>query len=294
MIRAAGSARRSPTPCGSRSDRRYVDAVDALDAGNRARARKSSSASASSGARNGSRSEIVPAADAVDVRGASRRARTRSSLGVIAKTARIVSLNWRMLAKPAANAICANGSVGRLDQHPRGLRPLGAGQRDRTGADLGDELAVQVPLAVAEPAGEPGDALAVDDAVGDQPHRATDEVGPLVPLRRPGRRVGPAPLAGPEPGRLGGRGGRRRTARSRASASAPGSSAGSRSRCVVHRGEEPPVEPGVAALHRPVALFRIFEHGRSVTGASRLRLADIGQVSDAPPDPPGDRSTLRA
>ena len=86
------------------------------------------------------------------------------------------------------------------------------------GAELGDELAVQVALAVAEPPREPGDALAVDDAVGDQPHRAADDVGAHVPLGRARRGVGPAALAGAEAGALRGGGASGRSARSRASA----------------------------------------------------------------------------
>ena len=77
---------------------------------------------------------------------------------------------------------------GRLDQQAGGLRALRAGERERPGAELGDELAVQVALAVAEPRGEPSHALAVDAAVADQPHRAADHVGAQVPLRRAGRR----------------------------------------------------------------------------------------------------------
>ena len=159
------------------------------------------------------------------------RARSRSSVGVTANTARIVSLNWRMLANPLANAICESGtSVVSMRIRAR-LRPLRAGERDRTGPDLGDELPVQVALAVVELAGEAGDALAVDDAVRDQAHRPPDEVGALVPLRRSRRRVRPAPLAGPEAGELGrGRGGEEAHV-ARAWGSGPGSSAGSRCRC---------------------------------------------------------------
>ena len=175
-----------------------------------------------------------------------------------------------MLANPAANAMCANGSSRRLDEDARGLRPLCARQRDRTGPDFGDELTVQMPLAVVELPGEAGDALAVDDAVRDQAHRATDEVGALVPLRGTGRRVGAAALAGPEPGELcRGRSGEephvgalRQPGRTARPAVDPGARDGA---------EEPPVEPGIPALHRPVALLRIFEHGRSVTGAGPLR-----------------------
>ena len=40
-----------------------------------------------------------------------RRARVRSSVGVVAKTSRTVSLNCRTLAKPLANATSVNGSA---------------------------------------------------------------------------------------------------------------------------------------------------------------------------------------
>ena len=75
--------------------------------------------------------------------------------GVVAKTSRIVSLNCRTLANPAANAIVRQRRVGRLDQQARGLRALRAGQRERAGAELGGEHPVQVPLGVAEPVGQP-------------------------------------------------------------------------------------------------------------------------------------------
>ncbi len=38
-----------------------------------------------------------------------RRPAVRSSVGVSANTSRTVSLNWRMLSKPAANATSVNG-----------------------------------------------------------------------------------------------------------------------------------------------------------------------------------------
>ena len=72
--------------------------------------------------------------------------------------------------------------LGRLDQHSGALGALRTSERDRAGSDLSGELAVQVPLAVAEPLRELGDASAVDDAVRDQAHRAPDEVGSRVPL----------------------------------------------------------------------------------------------------------------
>nr|BFE67871.1 hypothetical protein GCM10020092_011720 [Actinoplanes digitatis] len=72
--------------------------------------------------------------------------------------------------------------VGGLDEHARGLCALRPGQRERPGAQLGAEHAVEVPLGVAEAARQPRHALAVDDAVRDEPHGAPDGVRPHVPL----------------------------------------------------------------------------------------------------------------
>ncbi len=98
--------------------------------------------------------------------------------------------------------------VGRLDQHTSGLGPLGPGDGQRPGAELGPHQPLELAHAVAEPAGQAVDALAVDDTVGDGPHGPGHDVGADVPLGRAGRRVGAAPTAGPEAGLLrGGRGG---------------------------------------------------------------------------------------
>jgi hypothetical protein len=53
-------------------------------------------------------------------------------------------------------------------------------------------------IGVADPGGQATDALAVDDAVGDQPHRAADDVPAAVPLGRAGGGVGATALAGPQ------------------------------------------------------------------------------------------------
>ncbi len=74
------------------------------------------------------------------------------------------------------------GQLGRLDQDSRALRSLRASERDRPRTDLRGELTVEVALAVPEPASELSDAPVVDDAVCDEAHRATDEVGAHVPL----------------------------------------------------------------------------------------------------------------
>ena len=57
------------------------------------------------------------------------------------------------------------------------MRALGAGERDRSRAELGHEDPVQLALAVAEAAREAGHAVAVDEAVGDQGQGAAGDVG---------------------------------------------------------------------------------------------------------------------
>jgi hypothetical protein len=100
--------------------------------------------------------------------------------------------------KPGGEGDLADWQAGRLQQQPGRLGTLGPGQRLRSGADLDGELPVQLAFAVAEPGGQAGHALPVDQPVGDQAHRPADHVGARVPLQRPGGGVGTAPLAGPE------------------------------------------------------------------------------------------------
>jgi hypothetical protein len=85
-------------------------------------------------------------------------------------------------AEPGREGHLGERELGRLDQHPGGLGPLRAGQRERTGPHLGDQLPVDVPHRVAEPGREAGHSVTVDHTVGDQPHRAADEVDAQVPL----------------------------------------------------------------------------------------------------------------
>jgi hypothetical protein len=137
--------------------------------------------------------------------------------------------------------------AGCLEQDPRGLRALRTGERERPGTDDGDELAVDVTLAVAEAAGETDHALAVDDAVGDQPHRASDEIRAAVPLGRAGGRVRATALARAKPRRLGRGGGREeahvlalgRTRRAARTAVDPGR---------LDPAEHPSVEPRILGL----------------------------------------------
>src|ERR1700722_16587070 len=66
----------------------------------------------------------------------------------------------------------AHRQAGRLGERPGGLRALRAAERQRAGPELDRQEAADLPLLVAEAAGEPGDALAVDHSVRDEPHRA--------------------------------------------------------------------------------------------------------------------------
>ena len=120
-------------------------------------------------------------------------------------------MNWRTLAKPAANATSVNGrsvvSISSRAVWARWARARASGPAPSSV----DEQAVEVALAVAEPGGEPGDALAVDDAVGDEPHRPADDVGADVPLGEPGVASGRQRLQARKPAPLGG--GRRREER---------------------------------------------------------------------------------
>jgi hypothetical protein len=176
--------------------------------------------------------------------------RRRSSVGV-------VELAYGLEAR--AERDLRERQVRRLDERAGGLGALGPGECERPGTHLRDELAVQVALAVAEALGEPADAFPVDDTVRDEAHGPSDEVGPAVPLGRAGGCVGPATLAGAEPGTLRGR--RGRVESHVAGLRRHGRTAGPA--VDVRRGdgrEEPPVEAGVLALHRPVAAFDVELH----------------------------------
>ena len=132
-----------------------------------------------SGARNGSRSEIVPGADG-----------RRTSSGPAAQLGRREreDLLHGLVEGPHAGEPRGERDVGHLqlaglDQEPSGLCALGAGERERPGAELGVQLTLHLADAVAEVSGQAWYAVAVDHAVRDQPHRAGDQVGAVVPLR---------------------------------------------------------------------------------------------------------------
>ena len=120
--------------------------------------------------------------------------------------------------------------IGRLDQRARRLRALRAGERERACAELRRDEAVELAHAVAEARGEPGDALAIDDAVADQAHRARDDVGARVPLGRSGRGVRAGSACRPGSPRAAPRRSCGRSACWSASGRPPGSSGGSRCR----------------------------------------------------------------
>ena len=85
-------------------------------------------------------------------------------------------------------------------------------------------------LAVAEPAGEAGYAVAVDDAVGDEAHRAPDDVRAAIPLGRSRGCVRHAALARTKTRSLRGCGLSEEQHSSPAWPAATGSSAGNRCR----------------------------------------------------------------
>ena len=144
-------------------------------------------------------------------------------------------------------------------QPPRGLQPHRPGQRERARPEFGHHQAVQVAFGHGQPARQPGDPVLIDVSVGDQPHRAGDEVGAGVPLRRAGARLRPAPAAGPESGRLRGPLMREephvlaRRGAGRADRPAVDARAGDPD-------EEEPVEPGVAGDRGPVAGVEVQRH----------------------------------
>ena len=152
--------------------------------------RNSRSDPACSGARYASRSAIVPGATVghrraglprTPARAAGGRHRAARTVPSRTPANRVVELAHA--AETGRERDLRQTQSGRFDQSARRLRPLRPGQRQRTGAEFGGQHPVQVALGVAEPAGEAGHAVPVDDPVADQPHRPADHVGPDVPLR---------------------------------------------------------------------------------------------------------------
>ena len=89
----------------------------------------------------------------------------------------------------------AEVKVGRLQQNACVLCTGSPGDRQGPGADNTGQHPMYVTLAESELRGKPRHALAIDHAVGNQPHRAADRIGTKVPLGRSRRSVRPAALA---------------------------------------------------------------------------------------------------
>ena len=174
--RAVRQAQRAPVAAVGRA---LLDARDA-----RAGAKNANSAPSSSGARYGESQRDRPGAGGVRLAAppAQLARREREDLAD-----RVVELPHAREAGRERDL--GEAELGRLDQRARRLRALRARERERPGAELGRDEPVELPLAVAEARGESRDAVAVDDAVGDQAHRARDDVGARVPLGRAGRGV---------------------------------------------------------------------------------------------------------
>ena len=181
---ASGNVSRTrPGPCGSARVRAYQSGPLLSTPGTRCAARKRSSSPPAYGARTGSRSSIrtgCPAPPAAASRAAGARAAAGRGAGV--------DLPDRVVELPDAGEAGREGDVGerhrrRLDQHAGVVGAARAGQRQRAGAQLGDQQPLQVPRRVADPAGQPLDPLALHEPVTDQPHRAARDVGGDVPVR---------------------------------------------------------------------------------------------------------------
>ena len=108
----------------------------------------------------------------------------------MAKTSPMVSLNWRTLLNPAANAMSETFMAGGDQQGAGGLGAAGPRQGQRTGAEFVAEDPVELARGVAQPGGEPLDAVAVDDAVVDEPHGPAGDVGAQFQAGVPGTASG--------------------------------------------------------------------------------------------------------
>ena len=243
-------------------------AVPGLDARHGARGEeRHERRSASNGSRTARSSSTAPAP-----RAGTRPAAARRADGVAPNTRRTVSLNWRTLPNPAAKAMDVK-SMSVVSMRMRAVWARWAlAMASGPAPSSSVRSRVEVALAVGEPAGQAADALAVDDAVDDEAHRPGDDVAADVPLRRAGRGVGAAALAGAVAALLGGRRGREELDVARLGrhgrAARPAVHAGGR-----HGGDEPPVEPAVAALHGAVAAV-VVEHRHRAPSWRRGRAGD--------------------
>ena len=77
-----------------------------------------------------------------------------ASVGESAKTSCTVSLKVPDAREPRGERDVGHRQRGGLDEQPGGLRALGAGERERPGAEFGEQLPLDLPDAVAELPGE--------------------------------------------------------------------------------------------------------------------------------------------
>ena len=255
---------------------------------------------ASNGARAGRRRRTMPAAPAPRPccwdRCARRPALVQPRCGPQLERTALVHLADRVVElADAAEARCEcdirHGERRRGEQGPSGLRPVRAGERERTRAELGRDHAGEVARRVSEAGRETRNALALDHAVGDETHGTRGEVVAQVPLGGAGHGVGQASLAGPQ-ARLVRRGRREVEAhvrRLRCDSGAARSAVDARG---VHAGDELAVEAGVAGLHRAIALGELGVVER-VAWPSKgvLRLASCNPASHVPPTSTGGNRT---
>ena len=158
-------------------------------------------------------------------------------------------------------------------QRARGLGPAGPGEGQRAGAEFVAEDPVQLPGRIAQACGEPLDAVAVDDAVVDQPHGPAGNIRTDVPGRCARYSLRQAALARAVAGIVCRGGGLvegdvlrlrrpRRARRPAVDARGP------------HRGIELPVEAGVPRIDGAVALPEV--HDSILPAATVPLLAEIG------------------
>ena len=187
--------------------------------------------------------------------------------------------------EPGRERDVGRGQVGADEQHPGGVRAVGAAERERPRAEFGGEQPGEVPRGVSEPPREPRHALALDDAVGDEPHRARGGVAAQVPLGRSGRRLGQAALARPVARFVRGRaGGVERDVRGLRRAGGAARAAVDAGRA--HRRDELPVEAGIARLDHAVPLVEGHArdaHVHQPATTRSTRLAEIGHGGAAGP-----------
>jgi hypothetical protein len=56
------------------------------------------------------------------------------------------------------------------------------GERERRGTEVGHQDPPELPLAIAQPIGEAGHPVTIDDPVRDQVHRSPGYVAPDIPF----------------------------------------------------------------------------------------------------------------